>query len=503
MTRPSKKQEVKHKITIYRQGSTKFRIILKKIKSLVPGEPLLILLSSETKAVIEKVLASISMNSEIKELYLLSIEHINNRTQKDFFTRTVSVLRSYLEDLNEHRKVHLKMIADLDSILPRLSKPQVKAFINSLKLIAHSMYVECTCIAHYSIYSESLLRQLVPEKAALFIEKENSPEEGNADIVWFMDSDLILKYANSNLRFLTEQPVHHFLNQPVSKYLDERTFMDLKKLTDKLRATKQAGDEFPVEKSIAVIKNPERQNYITETEVFGISLQHTIGFLGISTVKTVPFGPLLSFLEGKTAILGRFYESAPFGVMITNRHGTVLYINSLLQELIDYQEIRSKDGGLSVDCIEEIIPIPDTDEIRLQRNRIHKHRSAPIPIEIYTLPSKNGELTEPLFVYFFLRVDKDDAGSLIIGATSEKIPVRSEYRPGIDAQMYQELIQNYSLSKREAEVARHLLKGHSNKEIAFKLHVAEITVKKHVSSIYRKLNVNSRFEFFKKIGALS
>lgn len=48
------------------------------------------------------------------------------------------------------------------------------------------------------------------------------------------------------------------------------------------------------------------------------------------------------------------------------------------------------------------------------------------------------------------------------------------------------------LTERERDVLNLLLEGQSNKEIAGKLFIAEITVKKNITSIYRKLGVSSR-----------
>lgn len=49
-----------------------------------------------------------------------------------------------------------------------------------------------------------------------------------------------------------------------------------------------------------------------------------------------------------------------------------------------------------------------------------------------------------------------------------------------------------SLTERETETLRLIAKGMSNKEIADKLNVSEVTVKTHVSSILSKLNLQSR-----------
>jgi DNA-binding NarL/FixJ family response regulator len=50
------------------------------------------------------------------------------------------------------------------------------------------------------------------------------------------------------------------------------------------------------------------------------------------------------------------------------------------------------------------------------------------------------------------------------------------------------------LSAREMEILQHAARGSSNKEIAHALHISQQTVKNHISSILRKLDVNDRTE---------
>src|SRR5699024_6803803 len=52
------------------------------------------------------------------------------------------------------------------------------------------------------------------------------------------------------------------------------------------------------------------------------------------------------------------------------------------------------------------------------------------------------------------------------------------------------------LSRREMEVLREIVKGHSNKEISEALFVSEKTVKTHVSHILNKLEVSDRTQAF-------
>ena len=51
---------------------------------------------------------------------------------------------------------------------------------------------------------------------------------------------------------------------------------------------------------------------------------------------------------------------------------------------------------------------------------------------------------------------------------------------------------NQVLTCREHDVLYQVAKGLSNKEIADNLHITEFTVKKHISSIFSKLNLKSR-----------
>jgi len=50
------------------------------------------------------------------------------------------------------------------------------------------------------------------------------------------------------------------------------------------------------------------------------------------------------------------------------------------------------------------------------------------------------------------------------------------------------------LTAREREVASLVSKGLRNLEIADRLHISEVTVRNHLTSIFRKLNVDSRFQ---------
>ena len=54
------------------------------------------------------------------------------------------------------------------------------------------------------------------------------------------------------------------------------------------------------------------------------------------------------------------------------------------------------------------------------------------------------------------------------------------------------IIRIKNLTKREIEVLLLISKGYVNKDISNELKITERTVKNHVSSIFRKINVNDR-----------
>ncbi len=55
------------------------------------------------------------------------------------------------------------------------------------------------------------------------------------------------------------------------------------------------------------------------------------------------------------------------------------------------------------------------------------------------------------------------------------------------------------LTRREAEIAVQVCKGLSNKEIGLELNISEATVKKHISHIFEKLDVEKRQEIMERL----
>lgn len=58
---------------------------------------------------------------------------------------------------------------------------------------------------------------------------------------------------------------------------------------------------------------------------------------------------------------------------------------------------------------------------------------------------------------------------------------------------------DFSLSKREVEISANTFSGLKNAEIAGKLFISEITVKKHLQHVFEKMGVDSRSALIRKL----
>ena len=72
-----------------------------------------------------------------------------------------------------------------------------------------------------------------------------------------------------------------------------------------------------------------------------------------------------------------------------------------------------------------------------------------------------------------------------------RIPFRNNLK--ISESMFAE----FEISTREKEIIELIISGHSNPEIAEKLFISNSTVKKHINKIFKKINIQSRWQLLK------
>lgn len=91
---------------------------------------------------------------------------------------------------------------------------------------------------------------------------------------------------------------------------------------------------------------------------------------------------------------------------------------------------------------------------------------------------------------------------IAFGGDGERKRDKGEKREKEEAWTAQEAFRRFvelGLTRREAETAVQVCKGLSNKEIALELNISEATVKKHISHIFEKLDVEKRQEITERL----
>ena len=140
-------------------------------------------------------------------------------------------------------------------------------------------------------------------------------------------------------------------------------------------------------------------------------------------------------------------------------------------------EIYSKSGETHIIVVEDP-PLPETDQVELFKLGVHGFCQRDISPELLIKAVEavvNGELwmQRSLITRIIDELTQSGPSSKTADSLSGGSPIEC-------------------LTPRELEVARMVNKGGNNKSIARTLDISERTVKAHLSSIFRKLNIENR-----------
>jgi two-component system nitrate/nitrite response regulator NarL len=140
-------------------------------------------------------------------------------------------------------------------------------------------------------------------------------------------------------------------------------------------------------------------------------------------------------------------------------------------------EISSASGETHIIVVDNP-PLPETDQVELFKLGVHGFCQRDISSELLVKAVEsvvNGELwmQRSLITRIIDELTQSGASSRTANSLSNGSPIEC-------------------LTPRELEVARMVHKGGNNKSIARTLDISERTVKAHLSSIFRKLNIENR-----------
>ncbi|MBD5464857.1 MAG: response regulator transcription factor [Lachnospiraceae bacterium] len=194
-------------------------------------------------------------------------------------------------------------------------------------------------------------------------------------------------------------------------------------------------------------------------------------------------------------------------VMITDDHKMIREgLKQLLELEGDLKVIEEAENGL--DCLEKLkankpdillldINMPKMNGI--QTLEVIKEKKIDIKVLILTVHGEVEYLLKAVDIgvdgYILKDADSAELRKAIFTVIEGNNYIQSDLIPLLNSKMITRDIDNEKiklLTKRELEILIHLSSGMFNKEIADKLHISERTVKNHVSSIFKKIEVSDR-----------
>ena len=172
--------------------------------------------------------------------------------------------------------------------------------------------------------------------------------------------------------------------------------------------------------------------------------------------------------------------------------------------LISDIKMPHKDGYELIKSIRKLpqyrlLPVILLSERRATTERIRGYQAGcdmylPKPFEMEELGAIMRNLLErSQMIHSELRFSQSDhpESTATIPPDSREIPeTATSFNP-------QELYDKLDLTKREEEVLKLLMEGHSNIEIGQRLHLSHRTIEKYVSSLLRKSERNNRIELIR------
>lgn len=114
------------------------------------------------------------------------------------------------------------------------------------------------------------------------------------------------------------------------------------------------------------------------------------------------------------------------------------------------------------------------------------------PIETYFIDATIFLYASIASLIYLLYINKNH---LLLDGTAIEVPETFYF----DDEVLQRLSEKYSLSSREMEVLHCLAQGYTYNKISNQLYISVNTTKKHVNSIYRKMDINSRMNLIEII----
>ena len=163
-------------------------------------------------------------------------------------------------------------------------------------------------------------------------------------------------------------------------------------------------------------------------------------------------------------------------------------ITTSAKEVIKHVELHPVPTLLFVS--EHLVDGDGPSLIREIHHKVEDQRSVLILTDNHQLSP--DVLADPIFSSVV--IDQNIGGSSCVLSQALRAVNRNErfLDPAIEQNSLATMLNDDALSRRELDVLGLVAEGLSNKQVAERLHLASTTVRDHLQSVMRKLNVNSR-----------
>jgi DNA-binding CsgD family transcriptional regulator/PAS domain-containing protein len=198
------------------------------------------------------------------------------------------------------------------------------------------------------------------------------------------------------------------------------------------------------------------------------------------------YNELQERLKLKGEILNSIEKESSVGVILLDEKLQVIHVNQKAEELFAAVEGNAAGGSGREQMLSRLIK--NCREIKAGMKGSPSNYKAIPRKRTISVPHHTG------FAVTFKALDRSAGAenALLFMICIEELSPPSH----VDAQF---IMDSFHLSKREIEVADLLFSGLKNAQIANKLFISEITVKKHLQNIYHKVGVNNRTSLVNKM----
>ena len=209
-------------------------------------------------------------------------------------------------------------------------------------------------------------------------------------------------------------------------------------------------------------------------------------------------------------LLLKIFEQAPMGIAVLRSDGSFFFWNSALGRMTGYYRKEFRQlccEDLVYEKEKEIFRVGFTGRIKKNwenykvQTKFTKKNGKILTVEISTYRIPNTLSDESLYVCFLNDMsqarERERKHNALIHKLRRLHSELGEFTETFSQSKGRERVSNrpdYGLSKFDDSIIELIIQGYRNREIAEELHVAEITVKKRISNIYRKVGVSRRLE---------